>query len=46
VRFVSFMPRPIISPSFTKTQPTGVSSLFKASSAYRDESVMFEECER
>lgn len=33
VRFVSFMPRPMISPSLTKTQPTGVSSLFSASSA-------------
>jgi hypothetical protein len=33
-RFVSFIPRPIISPLWTKTQPTGVSSLFRASSAF------------
>jgi hypothetical protein len=35
VRFVSFMPRPKTSPSLTKTQPTGVSSLLSASSACR-----------
>jgi hypothetical protein len=31
------MPRPMTSPSLTKTQPTGVSSLFRASSAYHDD---------
>jgi hypothetical protein len=31
---VAFMPRPIIVPLWTKTQPTGVSSVERASSAW------------
>jgi hypothetical protein len=33
VRFVAFMPRPMMVPLWTKTQPTGVSSVERASSA-------------
>ena len=33
VRFVAFMPRPMMVPLWTKTQPTGVSSVARASSA-------------
>ena len=39
VALVPFMPRPMISPLRTKTQPTGVSSDFRASSAYEASSV-------
>lgn len=34
-RLVSFMPRPMMVPLCTKTQPTGTSSVRRASSAYR-----------